>query len=165
MLIICVPEKIICILLFFACFSSFVLIAMLSFLPMVLFLLCLLFLQFFLKTVSVLKKNKCNRSYLSFRVISGIPERCYHSHYLFKDLKTLLKKRINYSVIISLGKLLKPLKEMNWETIRNNPASFNIAVIVSGRDSPQRLLEFLVDIAARVYYFKSKCIQLLLLYN
>lgn len=44
---------------------------------------------------------------------------------------------------------------MNWETIRNNQASFNIAVIISGRDSLQRLLEFLVDIAARVYYFKS----------
>lgn len=28
---------------------------------------------------------------------------------------------------------------MNWETIMNNRASFNIAVIIAGRDSPQRL--------------------------
>lgn len=28
---------------------------------------------------------------------------------------------------------------MNWETIRNNRASFNIAVIASGHDSLQRL--------------------------
>lgn len=54
---------------------------------------------------------------------------------------------------------------MNWETIRNNRASFNIAVIISGRDSLLRLLKFLVNIAARVYYFRSKCIQLQLLYN
>lgn len=49
------------------------------------------------------------------------------------------EKRINYSVIISLGKFFKPLKEMNWETIRNNRASFNIVVITSGHDSLQKL--------------------------
>lgn len=76
---------------------------------------------------------------------------------LIQGSENTSEKRINYSVIISLGKLLKLLKEMNWETIRNHGASFNIVVITSGHDSPQRLWNSLWILLPEFIILKAMC--------